>query len=93
MYGVLKSLVSRKHALHKLFALLFTSGAAGLAGFGAFAIGSALGESTTVGIAFASLAFVSLFLPLLSMLSMPNEETTVIGETAPPLRKVFSGFF
>lgn len=93
MYGVPKFSVSRKDAVHKLFALVFTSGAAGLVGFGAFAIGSAFGASAAVGIAFASLASLSLFWPLLSMLSTPPEEIRVMSETAPPLRKVFSGLF
>lgn len=93
MYGFVKSPDFRKDALHKLFALAFTSALAGLLSFGAFAIGSAVGDSTAVGIAFATLAFLSLFLPLLTMLSVPNEGTKALGEKASSLQKVFSALF
>jgi hypothetical protein len=93
MDGFLKFLVWPKDAHRKLFALAFASGVAGLSGFGAFAIGSAIGGSTAAGIALAGLASLSLFSPMLSMLSMPDSGTEAIGEKTSSLKRVFSGLF
>jgi hypothetical protein len=93
MYSFLRSPAPRRDALHKLFAVVFTLGVSALAGFGVFAIGSAMSGSTAVGIALASLASLSLFSPMLSLLSVPDEGIRMAGEEAPPLRGVFSSLF
>ena len=93
MDGFLKFLAWPKDAHHKLFALAFAFGIAGLSGFGAFAIGSAVGGSTAAGIALAVLASLSLFRPMLSMLSMPDSANEALGEKTSSLQRVFSGLF
>lgn len=93
MYDFLRLPAPRRDALHTLFAFVFTFGVAGLVGFGVFAIGSAMSGSTAVGIAFASLASVALFSPMLSLLAKPDEGIRMAGEKAPPLRGVFSSLF
>ncbi len=93
MYGSLKSLVWPNAVFHKIFALAFTCGVAGLIGFGAFAIGSAVGDGIAVGIAFASVASFSLFPLMLSLLSFPDKGIRATGDEAPSLQKVFSGLF
>ena len=45
MYDFLRHLPTHRRTLHRVFALVFTSGVAGLIGFGAFAIGSAIAAS------------------------------------------------
>ena len=93
MYDFLRHLPAHRGTLHRVFALVFTSGVAGLIGFGAFAIGSAIAASTAVGITFGSLTALVLFSPMLSILTMPDEGVGTIGEQAPPLQQVFSGLF
>lgn len=91
MYGSLRFLVPRGETFHKLFALTFTSGAAGLIGFGAFAIASTLGGSYAVGIAIGGLAAAGLFSAMFSMLSLPEEACKTMDDRATSLQRVFSG--
>jgi hypothetical protein len=93
MDGFLKFLVWPKDAYHKLFALAFAFGVAGLSGFGAFAIGSAIGGGTAAGIALGGLASLSLFPPMLSMLSLPDDRKEMAGDKTSSLQRVFSGLF
>ena len=93
MYDFPRHLPTHRGTLHRLFALVFTSGVAGLIGFGAFAIGSTIAPGTAVGITVGSLAALVLFSPMLSLLSMPDEGAGTTGEQARPLQQVFSKLF
>jgi hypothetical protein len=93
MSGPLKFLAPGAAALHSLCALALSCSAAALIGFGAFAIGSALSGSYSLGIAVGSLASACVFPTMFSMLPMPGDERGVMDDKAPSLRKVFSGLF